>query len=393
MKGVCYGALPCSPKAPCADGKFPPEDMVQAGYAMQWGSKGRDDLGMMRALGANTVRLYHSIGLDSDHDHGAFLDYAHHLGMHVIPGIHTIACKDFDCYEPWKAAVTKSLNAGYKQKDMWHESVAIVVLLNEPDFFNMQPSCPNQADWCRCKAALSALDGFVAAEKEAGVKGGANITITWSFGERTSVDGKLKGPGVYGFQDMVAILADPTLAHYKPKSSMADLNEAFNSRWVNSINNAAPYWYIKQTVEGVYKPFEPHPWFIGEHGDDHQTPKTITGDLVKSSADASAAGSYYMGMSVFQYQQSYSKGDGTELDFGLFSLGDTLIGQTDDVFENGESSKWPVYCLNTNLTRPSSGGITDTTDHRAEAVAAGWNGTTLQKGSCSAKREATTVAI
>ena len=68
------------------------------------------------------------------------------------------------------------------------------------------------------------------------------------------------GPGVYGFQDMVAGIADPSLAHYKPRASQADLAEAFRTRWVNSLNAAAPYAFIKQeitkaarlTVDGIF---------------------------------------------------------------------------------------------------------------------------------------------
>lgn len=350
---------------------------------MQWGPKGRDDLGMMRAMGANTVRLYHSIGLEQSQDHSGFLDHANSMNMHVLPGVHTDAglCKDFDCYDTWKASITKSFTQGFAKDNLWHEAIPIVILLNEPDFFEMQPDCPNKASWCRCKAALSALDGFVAAEKDAGVKGGTNMTITWSFGQRTSVDGKVTGPGVYGFQDMKAILADPTLAHYTPRTPIAELREVFRTRWVNGVNNAAPYKYIKSVVNNVYKQFEPHPWFIGEHGLDKIVQSAITADM-KASSDDAQSDPYYLGLSMFQYQQSYSKGDGAEMDFGLFSLGDTKIGQTGDVYEGGAASKWPVYCLNTKLTRPASGGIYDGNDHRAEAVAAGWGGTTNAKGRC-----------
>jgi len=355
--------------------------MVQVGYQMQWGTKGRDDLGTIKSLGGNTVRLYHSIGLEDKHDHLGFLDYAHQLSVHVLPGIHTdLACNNLDCFDSWKAAVLNSFQRGYKQGDRWHQAIPIVILMNEPDFFSLRSECPGQADWCRAKAALSALDGFLAAEKEAGVRGGVNLTITWSFGMRTSVDGKITGPGVYGFQDMVAITQDPSKAHYVPRTPQEELAEAFRTRWVHSLNAAAPYSYIKQTVDAVYKQFEPHPWFIGEHGMSLQTREVITGDLQASNRDAQADG-FYMGLSVFQFQQSYQKGYGSELNFGLFSLGNGKIGQTEEVFENGQSSTWPVYCLDTNLRR--DGGLTDASDHRAEAVANGWGGSAATKGRCS----------
>lgn len=181
---------------------------------------------------------------------------------------------------------------------------------------------------------------------------------------------------------MVAIIQDPSKAQYSPKSSRAELAEAFRTRWVHSLNAAAPYNYIKSVVNQVYKQFEPHPWFIGEHGMDFQTPSVIEGDLKASAQDAQGDG-YYLGLSVFQFQQSYQKGNGGELNFGIFSLGDRKIGQTDEVFENGgQGSTWPVQCLNTNLDR--DGGLNDANDHRAEAVAAGWGGTAVAKGRCSA---------
>merc|ERR1712232_459061 len=140
---------------------------------------------------------------------------------------------------------------------------------------------------------------------EAGVQGNTKMTITWSFGARTSVDGKVNGPGVYGFQDMVAIVANPALAHYTPKTPQSELAEAFKQRWVHSLNNAAPFSYTKSVVDGAYRQYNfVHPWFIGEHGDDKQIRDIITGDLRLSESEASAGG-LYMGMSMFQFQQSY----------------------------------------------------------------------------------------
>merc|ERR1719456_891568 len=74
--------------------------MVQVGYEPQWGPKGRDDLGSMKRLGANAVRLYHSMGVEEKHDHGSFLDRAHDLGLDVFPGVETnMHCPDNDCYD------------------------------------------------------------------------------------------------------------------------------------------------------------------------------------------------------------------------------------------------------------------------------------------------------
>ena len=44
------------------------------------------------------------------------------------------------------------------------------MLLSRPDFFGGHPQCQPAGAWCRVKAVLSALDGVLAREKEAGVR-------------------------------------------------------------------------------------------------------------------------------------------------------------------------------------------------------------------------------
>jgi len=360
--------------------------MVQPGYAAQWGSQGRDDLGAMKAIGANAVRLYHSMGTGDAVHHGEFLDRAAELGMNVFPGMHTdMPCKgnqsSFDCYDAWRAAVTEGLANGFKKGDAWHPAVATVILMNEPDFFGGAPQCqPAHSSKCRVRAVLSAMDGLLSAEKDAGVSPGrVNLTVTWSFAMLTSIDGKLTGPGVFGFQDMVAGIADPSIADYKPRMGKEALQEAFRTRWVNALNAAAPYSYIQQQVDKVYKRFEPTPWFIGEHGMEWQTQAAITDDMVNSHRNASADGPFN-GLFVFQFQQAFEK-SGSELNFGIFNLGDEKVADTDNITDStNHSCVFPVYCLKTALDR--GGGITDGNDHRAEAVAKGWNGSLDIQGIC-----------
>merc|ERR1712216_780991 len=115
-----------------------------------------------------------------------------------------------------------------------------------------------------------------------------------------------------------------------------------------------------------------------------QKPDSIVKDSQAADADMQADNSYFLGLSVFQFQQAYQKG-GSELNFGIFSLGDKKIGDTDEVCDlNKKCRTWPVYCLNTNLDR--GGGLIDDNDHRAEAVARGWNGSALGHGRCTAEQ-------
>lgn len=351
---------------------------MQAGYSTQWGPEGRDDLGSMKTLGANAVRLYHSLGVETKHDHGAFLDHASALGMNVMPGVHTyLSCPDNDCYDSWKAAIKAGFQKGFQKDGAWHPAVHTVILLNEPDF----TACDGGAAWCRVKKALSAMEGFLDAEKEMGVKPGhVKLTITWSFGMHTSIDNKVKGPGYFGFQDMVAGTADPSIAHYTPRSSTAELLAAFNDRWIHGMNTQAPWSYVKETVTAQYSQFLPKQWFIGEYGANGQTQTVIENDL-KSMDSFASADPGFLGMCFFQFQTAYQK-SGSELNFGLFSLGAKKIGDTGEVCsDTGGCGTYPVYCLETTLPwfEPQHPDL----DHRAEAAAKGWGGSAENKGRCS----------
>lgn len=375
LRGIAYGALPCSPLNPCK--VKPPEDETQAGYEMQWGPKGRDDLGQMRRLGANTVRLYHSLGDEGTHDHAGFLDRAQELSLDVMAGFHTyMPCPQNDCYESWKAAATAGFKVGFKKDGKWHPAISTLILLNEPDF----TPCPDNKAWCRVKKALSSLEGVLAAEEEAGVSAGRELfTITWSFAIFTSLDGKVKGPGIFGFQDMVAGVANPSLAQYTPRGPVKRLQDAFAKRWVHSLNTQSPWSFVKEQVESVYHQFLPHRWFIGEYGANGQTNTTIISDLQDMEEHAKTHNESFWGATFFQFQTAYEKG-GSELNFGMYSLGNESIGETGEVCSGSTcNTKYKVYCLNTNLpwfekTPPLS--------HRAEAVAAAWNGSAEGGGRC-----------
>lgn len=354
-----------------------PEDMLQKGYSTQWGPDGRDDLGAMRMLGANAVRLYHSMGAETKHDHGAFLDRAAELGLRVMPGMHSqMSCPDHDCYDSWKAAVKAGFQIGYQKDGEWHPAIDTIIIYNEPDF----TPCTGNANWCRVKRVLSALEGILDAEKEMKVKPGkVRLSVTWSFGMHTSVDGKVTGAGYYGFQDMVAGTADPSIAHYMPKSSQAEIAKAFEDRWIHGMNTQAPWNYVKQIVASKFSPYLPKQWFIGEYGANGQTQEVITADLRNMDSFAQSGNSGFLGVCFFQFQTAYIKG-GTEMNFGLFSLGTEKIGDTGDVCEDSACHTFPVYCLDTTLEwfEPKAPAL----DHRAEAAAKGWGGSAMNKGRC-----------
>jgi len=352
--------------------------MVQAGYSMQWGKHGRDDLGSMRTLGANAVRLYHSFGSESKHDHGAFLDRAAEVGLNVLPGMHSdMICPDYDCYEPWKNAVKAGFQLGFQKEGGWHPAVDTIILLNEPDFTKCS------GDWCRVKKSLSALEGLLDAEKEMNIKPGrVRLSITWSFGAHTSVDGKVTGPGYFGFQDMVAGTADPSIAHYTPRTSQAEILAAFNSRWIHGMNTQAPWDYVKSVINPKFAPYLPKKWFIGEYGANGQTQEVIKTDL-QNMDNFAKTDTGFMGVCFIQFKTAYWK-TGTEMNFGLFSLGTEKVGDTGEVCSSTSGNlqscaTYPVYCLDTHL--PWFNNVPKL-DHRAEAAALGWGGSAENNGRC-----------
>jgi len=362
LRGVAYGALPCK------EGCYVSEDMLQEGYQALWGpAPGRDDLGVISGLGANTVRLYHSIGLEGRGNHGLFLDRAEALGLSVMPGYHTYnaiygGCPEFDCYETWKRYTLEAFENGFRRGDSWHPAVSTLLLFNELDFFRAH------GPTAHLKSALSAMDGVLAAEREAGVKPGrVRLSIAWSNAPGESLDKKVSGFAIWAFQDIVAGVADPSIVGYEPRTPQKLMQKAYKTRWAHGINVQTPG--IVGYMAEHYARFEPTPWFIGEYGANGMPQDAIEAELQSMDAIARDPTDPFMGMAFFQFQAAYFKG-GSEMNFGLFRLGDRLLGKTGDICDKGVGCKqWPVYCLTTG-----TGVLPGFVGGRAEAVAAVWNG-------------------
>merc|ERR1711933_527262 len=116
--------------------------------------------------------------------------------------------------------------------------------------------------------------------------------------------------------------------------------------------------------------FAPIPWFIGEYGANGQLASTIQADL-EDMQNLAAQQSDFLGAAMFQFQTAHFKG-GSELNFGLFRLGDEKLWEISPPCDIGLPkcpTTWPVYCLNPELSwLPGSMG------HRAQAVADVWKG-------------------
>jgi len=373
----------------------PAFDYVQEGYAPQWNKQLRDDLGNIKQLGASAVRIEYAFGLESNHDHNAFLDRADSIGLQVIPGFYTqLNCPDFDCFDSWRAAARGGFRKGYKKGDGWHPAVGLVVLLDEPDALHMGGVTPDNCGKedqakCRVRAALSALDGVLQAEKDVGMNlthSSVNFTIAWSQNPRDSIDNVVKmGIGTYGFQDMIAGIANPAIANYTPKTSKQELAMAFETRWTHGMNTVNSWAYVQEKVQADYdQMFGPKPWILTAFKGTGLANEQLQKDLQTMDAEASSAGSF-LGVTLYSFQNDYTKAVSERM--GLFALGNTSLGQTgkacqEDVQTHEEvCSTWNVYCLE---------NVSSATEKlRGPAVVAAWKGNRSFQGICRRRRRGT----
>merc|ERR1712107_763561 len=112
------------------------------------------------------------------------------------------------------------------------------------------------------KAALSALDGFLKAEKDFGVTDTdkVNITIAWGWESLNSIDNVITSKTYYGFQDMIAGVGNPSLAGYKLKGvTQTELMDSYRTRWTNSLNSPSPWHFIQETGRRLRQLFRWYP--------------------------------------------------------------------------------------------------------------------------------------
>merc|ERR1712066_92991 len=196
---------------------------------------------------------------------------------------------------------------------------------------------------------------------------GVKLSIAWSNAPGESLDGKVRGFAIWAFQDVASCVANPSLANYTPRTPQAEMEEAYRTRWANSINVQTPgiLGYMKEN----YYRFEPTPWFIGEYGANYMPRKAIEEELKEMDKSALDVNEPFMGMNFFQFQAAYFKG-GSEMNFGLFRLGNRQLAETGDVCDKSQPcKKLPVYCLTTDR-----GALPEFVVGRAEAVASVWGG-------------------
>lgn len=344
-----------------------------------WGAKAagnRGDLEIIKALGANTVRLY---GNDPRKKHGTFLEDADELGLGVIIGLSDYpytqwegACvtnrtQDCNCFNNIYLDAQQLLKHSglLTAQGGYHESLSNIILINEPELKINQPHHEGSKGYCR--AVISALDGFLSAEKALGVTGHKpTFTCTFSFaveGPNPSGTGQmqpknvLNKPGLGQMMSLKDAFMDPASVGYpNPKN---DLKAAYTERFVNSFNTANFASDMKPLFLDAYKAyFGDQDVYIGEFHKggvlsghmDNGKPSTLLSEMQDIVAIVEDKMNPLMGVSFFEFQVRFDKG-GHEMEFGMFGLGETKLGSVElgewgmPPGSPGGRQNYSVWCL------------------------------------------------
>lgn len=303
-----------------------------------WGARFRGDLQVMKALGANHVRLY---GNNPSNSHANFLNEAAATGLKVIIGMsdypYTQAADNclfttgFDCYSQVKAQYLENLKKGLLVDGRYNPALAEVIVINEPDL--KLPGIDKPKGWT--KGIISAIDGMLDAEKEMGVTGPlVNFTATFSFGvcglceaikDQLGLSaGEAPPPGIGQMVELRAAMLDPQkMVGYTPKNNMAKF---YKERFSNSFNTANPAKDIATMFMPDYITLFPSvPVSIQEYHkpDLAMSQEADLKEIVKLAEDTDLL----RGISFFEFQVRYDKG-GSEAEFGMFGLSDNFTFAT-----------------------------------------------------------------
>lgn len=347
VKGISYAPVPLRH----AGGVLPDDDFMSSNTSAFWGARtgaggrGRGDLRVIRALGANAVRLY---GNDPRLDHRPFLDEAKQQGLEVVAGLSDYpyvqmpgSClhTSWDCYEQIKKQYAQNLRNGFLAgPGKYHPALRMVILMNEPDlkFEGGLRGFPGEPKHF-CKALISAFDAVLSAEQEAAVEGLApNFTVAFSFGRCAKCSAFQDQPSLGQMVDLRHAMQNPHSVNY---TSRNDLWWAYQRRFVNSFNTQNSASEMRRLFLDSYdQSFTSTPVFIGEYHtpvvpDQRQDLK----EILEIAADSSTM---LAGISFFEFQVRYDKGGG-EMNFGMFGL-----SQSNMVAEERIASKtYTSWCL------------------------------------------------
>lgn len=334
IKGISYGVSPGENSLPRNDDFFCDE------AAPQWSRRGRGDLVIMKAMGANAVRLY---GNDPRLNHTGFLDEAHGLGLRAIPGNSDYpfmqspwSCQgqDYNCSGIVGAFYAENLKKGFLREDgSYHPAISHVSVMNEPDM-----KLPNVGHpMLFCKALISAMDGMLDTEREAKVdSAGAlpNFTVTFSWSLCSACTRLGDKPGLGQMWQLRDAMRNPARYNYTARNNLSEL---FRTRFVFSFNTANPSFHIRPMFLDFYEvAFPETPVFIGEYH--WNNPVGNQSQDILNALSIAQATPLLLGISYFEFQLRTDLGG--HLDFGTLQRGPRSVGSMEYFGEN-----FSVRCL------------------------------------------------
>jgi len=226
---------------------------------------------------------------------------------------------DFNCFTQVRPMYLENLRKGFLSMDnTYHPALKIMNILNEPDL-KMPPTADNggpEGPVQMCRAIISAFDAMLDAEQEAGVTGPLiNFTATFSYAICSSCKWFQDKPGLGQMAMLDDAMKNPEKYGYTPKN---DITAAYAARFTHSFNTQNPATDLQHQFLDDYAAFFPTtPVYIGEY---HRVAGNQTEDL-ETILELAERNPLFLGISFFEYQVAYWK-TGSEMDFGMFGLGD-----------------------------------------------------------------------
>merc|ERR1711920_158792 len=211
-----------------------------------------------------------------------------------------------------------------------------MIIINEPDL--KMPSTAlfggGTELYRMCRAIISAFDGMLEAEQEAGVTGPLiNFTATFSFALCTSCEFSYGKPALAQMSQLDDAMRHPGKYGYTPRN---DITAAYLSRFTHSFNTHVPASDVEPLFLNAYaERFSSMPVYTAEY---HRLGANQSQDLdlilqITENSDL------LLGISFFQFQVAYWK-TGSEMEFGMFGLGDQVVASMPYF-----SKHYDVYCL------------------------------------------------
>lgn len=349
LKGVCYGPAPLKRLGDT----MPVDDFMSDAAKPLWSKQGRGDLALIKAMGADVMRMY---GNDPNLTHTEFLDEAHSTGLKVIIGQSdwpftqmqgNCLVTNQNCFSQVMASWLRNLQTGFLRADRtYHPGIHHVVVVNEPDL--KLPGIKEPKSFCR--AIISAIDGMLEAEKQAGVVGPLiSYTVTFSFAicaECDWPDGVLQTPALGQMFELRKAFFTPSDYGYMPKN---DLRQFFDTRFFNSVNTNNPSTELPGLLLDSYQANFPSTQIFFE---EYHHPWTEQLPDLRNMLVLANTRPQIMGISFFEFQVRYDKG-GEEMRFGMFGLGDFQVGTMDF----GDGRPLDIWCLSPVADSRSSAGV------------------------------------